>query len=58
MAWVLKDRRLYFRNWSGIGPRSTPDLCEAARFTTKEEAMRSPAYSFSLTSYNPVEVKR
>jgi len=56
--WVLKcPRSGYFREWTGIGPRCTQNVADAARFATKREALRHPAYTFSLTSFEPVRVQ-
>lgn len=54
--WVLKDGRQYFKTWTGIGPAATRRKNEAQRFQTKRDAMNSPAFTFVLTSYEPVEV--
>lgn len=54
--WVLKEGDLYFKQWTGIGPQSTPDLDEAARFSSEQSARQSPAYTFVLTLYEPVEL--
>ena len=56
--WVLKDRKIYFRAWTGIGPCGTEKLKEAARFKTRHESMQSPAFSFGLTGYEPHAVRR
>ena len=58
MSWVLKDGKHYYWQMSAIGPMRTARKAQAMRFDSKEEAMRSPAYSFWATSYEPVEVKR
>lgn len=55
-VFVLKDGDKYFREWTGIGPACTKKIFEAAQFDTKEDAMRSPAFTFSLTSFEPKEV--
>lgn len=54
--FVLFDGKVYFKKWTGIGPMSTKDIEEAETFDSKEEAMRSPAYTFSLTFFEPIEV--
>lgn len=55
--WVLKDGNSYFYDMTGIGPRGTPLMDEAARFTSKKEAMRSPAFAFILANYKPHPVR-
>lgn len=55
--WVLKDGKSYFDVMTGIGPRGTPLMDEAARFTSKKAAMRSPAFTFSLANYKPHPVR-
>ena len=56
--WILQDSmtKKYFRKWTGIGPSTTEDIYEAERFETKEDAMRSPAYSFSFSFFEPVKL--
>lgn len=55
--WVLFCKLSgYFMEWTGIGPACTRKLAKAARFTTKREAMASPAFSFSLTCFEPKKV--
>lgn len=53
--WVLKDSvsGYYFKCWTGIGPAGTESLDEAEIFDSKEDAMRSPAFTFSMTFYEP-----
>lgn len=62
--WVLKatyrsgpheGQPMYFREWTGIGPSATPDLAEAARFATQQEACQSPAFSHWSSFYEPFE---
>lgn len=59
--WVLRQqsgtRTDYFHHWTGIGPKATQDLQEAAKFSTKQEAMQSPAYSFGYTFYEPFKIR-
>ena len=57
--WLLKDTlsKKYFKEWTGIGPAATSSRVEAERFPNKNSAMRSPAYSFALTFYEPVAVR-
>ena len=43
----------YFMCWTGIGPASTNDPAEAARFPSEAAALQSPAYSFWLTFFQP-----
>ncbi len=52
--WVLKDGDIYFKIWTGIGPCGTSNVEEAEVFSSKEEAMRSRAFTFSMTSYETV----
>lgn len=60
--WVLvetsKDREkpLYFHMMTGIGPKTTADIDEAAKFESKEEAYQSPAMRFSLTIFEAKEL--
>lgn len=62
MSWVLKSltgtekvgKPLYFDKMTGIGPMTTPMLNRAQHFDTKEEALRSPACSHSLSVYDAV----
>lgn len=56
--WILKDGKNYFKQWTGIGPCATQKRGEAEKFTTQHEAKQSPAYTFSLTSYEPHPVRR
>jgi hypothetical protein len=56
-TWVLRDRKKYLREWTMIGPRTTLNLAEALRFSSEGEAMKHPAYSFELTSFDAVQVK-
>ena len=55
--WVLKDGKNYFRQWTGIGPRACQKLSDAERFLSERAALQSPAFSFWLTSYEPVAVR-
>lgn len=55
--WVLRDGSRYFAEMTGIGPRCTPKIGEAAKFRSKREAMLSPAYSFATTSFEPEVVR-
>lgn len=56
--WVLRNSLggKYFSEWTGIGPASTDDVSKAEVFASKEEAMRSPAYTFSLTFFEPTKL--
>lgn len=54
--WVLKDGENYFKEWTGIGPAATQDIDEAKVFASKEDAMRSPAFTFGLTFYEPTNL--
>jgi hypothetical protein len=42
---------LWFKQMTGIGPMTTPDPDEAARFPTEEAAARSPACLHMLSCY-------
>ncbi len=58
MYWVLRDGKLFFRDWlEGFGPRFTHIRGKAARFPSKRNAMQSPAYSFALTFCEPEAVR-
>ena len=46
----------YFKAWTGIGPMATPNLDEAERFDTAQEAMMSPAFSHWSSFYSPQPV--
>lgn len=63
--FVLKDtyrsgphegQPMYFREWTGIGPRATNDLSEAATFSSRLEACQSPAFSHWSSFYEPEQV--
>jgi hypothetical protein len=54
--WILKDRNRYFKKWTGIGPAMTDKIDEAELFYSKDAAMQSPAFRFSLTFFEPVEI--
>lgn len=54
--WVLKDGDTYFKSWTGIGPAGTKDVEEAQLFDGREDALHSPAFTFSLMSYEPTEI--
>lgn len=56
--WVLRNSLggKYFAKWTGIGPASTDDVSKAEVFASKEEAMISPAYTFSLTFFEPTKL--
>lgn len=43
----------YFRFWTILGPAATPDLAEAERFASAQEAMESPAFTHWSSSYEP-----
>jgi hypothetical protein len=62
--WVLvmdqrdaPEGRNWFKQWAGIGPEGTWTESEAATFSSRQEAMQSPAFSFALTFYTP-ELRR
>lgn len=48
---------MYFREWTGIGPAATPELSEAQRFDSRQEACQSPAYTHWSSFYEPEEVQ-
>jgi hypothetical protein len=59
VEWALQLKGgLYFRETTGIGPRCTDEVKEAARFPTKREALQSEAYTFPFTAFEPVKVKK
>lgn len=39
----LKGKPKYFKQMTGIGPMSTPDIEQAERYDSEEDAKRSPA---------------
>lgn len=60
MSWVLKNfsvgpkgKPLFFRCMTAIGPACTDKPDEAEHFATEREAMRHPAYSFGLCTFEP-----
>lgn len=63
--WILREtlasekqnKPIYFCKMTGIGPMSTDDLDKAQKFTSKQEAVMSPAYVHPLSFYEPEEVK-
>lgn len=52
----LKGQPQYFRFWTAIGPAATPNIEEAERFSTREDAMQSPAYVHFSSFYEPFEL--
>ena len=62
--YVLKDSfeakkrncPVYLKDMSGIGPVYTESLDEAKKFETKEDAMMSPAFNYSLCFFYPEEI--
>jgi hypothetical protein len=62
--WVLLEelqtkkqrKKIYFKQWTGIGPATTDDLNEAHCFESEEEAILSAAYRHSLSFFEPVQV--
>lgn len=46
---------VYFYVMTGIGPSMTRDFQTAQQFASSQEAMRSPAFCFSLCNFYPVE---
>lgn len=62
--WVLvmdqadaPQGRSWFKQWTAIGPQGTWDEAEAARFSSKQAAMQSPAFSFWGTFYRPEAIE-
>lgn len=59
--WVLcthtVGRTYWFRELGAIGPRCTEQRSEAARFKSRREAMRSSAYWFAFTNFEPEAVR-
>lgn len=59
--WVLREtlaskklkKPIYFKGMTAIGPMSTPELGDATRFGSKQEAMMSPAYVHPQSFYEP-----
>lgn len=62
LFWVLadtvKNRTIYFHEWTNIGPCGTRNLKQAERFKTKQAAMNSPAFTFPLTFYEPTPIRK
>ncbi len=62
MSYVLiettktRGNPLYFDRMTGIGPMTTPNLEEAMRFPTEQEARQHPACRFVFTFFQPREV--
>lgn len=64
MRYVLKceiaskqrNKPVYYKQWTGIGPMYTECLNEAERFNSEQEAMQSPAYYHSLTCFEPHKI--
>lgn len=48
----------YFKTMTGIGPMYTDNINEAKRFESKQVAFQSPAYCFSMTFFEPVELSK
>lgn len=59
--WVLieepaskkEHKPVYFKCTTDIGPCSTPNLSEAAKFESRQEAVMSPAYVHPFSCYEP-----
>lgn len=59
MSYVLREtlaskeqgHDLWFKQMTGIGPMTTPDLTEAARFESEESARACPAMHHALSFY-------
>lgn len=66
MSWILVEelaskqqkRPIYFQKQTAIGPMSTADLDKAQRFDSKQEAMMTPAYTHSMSFYEPQELEK
>lgn len=50
-----EGKPVYFEKMYGIGPALTNEPSKAARFASKEEASRTPAFLFGLTLFTVVE---
>jgi hypothetical protein len=65
-AWVLRETLatkklgmpIWFRQMTGIGPMTTANIEEAARFDSPEEAKLHPANFHWASFYEAEEVKR
>lgn len=44
---------IWFECMTAIGPCGTDDLSKAARFSSEQSAMQSPAYTHALSCYEP-----
>jgi len=56
--WVLRyasasEGPLWFERMVPLGPITTAKIDEAAVFESREEALRSPAHTFALASFEP-----
>lgn len=59
--WILKEvlasdklkKPIYFKAITSIGPCSTDEIEQAARFSSKQEAMMCPAYVHPFSCYEP-----
>lgn len=59
--FVLKaaatDRDLWFKQMTGIGPMTTPNLKEAMRFPDEQSALSHPANRHMLAIFDAVKVE-
>lgn len=51
-----RGKPIYFQTMTRIGPCNTDDLKAAEKFTSREDALRSPANRHMLSCYEPEEV--
>ena len=58
MKYIIKiGTSSYFHEWVGIGPMFVPDLDDAKKFDTREDASRAMlGHSFAFTMADIVEV--
>lgn len=54
---LVSPSGLYFKEMTGIGPCSTDDIKEAAKFKSKAEAAESPAMRHLLACYDVEELQ-
>lgn len=57
LSGPLEGQPQYFRFWTVIGPCATPDLAEAERFASPQDAMQSPAFTHWSSFYEPEELR-
>lgn len=56
LASKKHNQNIWFRFWTVIGPCCTSNPELRALFRSKEEAMKTPAYTSPLSFFEPVEV--